>query len=354
MNSSSKVFMKVFMLGLFLISILVSIFYFFSDIFRPIIFGFLLAYFLDPITDKLENLKIPRFLGSLLLILLSFFILTVFTIFILPVFYRQFNQFIMVLPGLYEWVLNFIEINYEKIIGRQLRIDNYFENIQDNIQDNIGILFENFLSSTLSIINFVLNSLITLILTFYLLLEWDRMVSFVYSVIPNKQKKITSDIFIDINFVLSKLFRGQLSVCLILSIYYGLSLFFVGLEGGVILGLLAGFISFIPLIGAVLGGGLAILLGALQFFDTPFSILIILIIFIVGQIIEGNYLTPRFVGRSMGIHPVWLIISLAFFGKIGGITGLILALPTTAILGVLAKHILKVYYSSTFFNSSGT
>ncbi len=350
MNSSSK----VFMLGLFLISILVSIFYFFSDIFRPIIFGFLLAYFLDPITDKLENLKIPRFLGSLLLILLSFFILTVFTIFILPVFFRQFNQFIMVLPDLYEWVLNFIEINYEKIIGRQLRIDNYFENIQDNIQDNIGILFENFLSSTLSIINFVLNSLITLILTFYLLLEWDRMVSFVYSVIPNKQKKITSDIFIDINFVLSKLFRGQLSVCLILSIYYGLSLFFVGLEGGVILGLLAGFISFIPLIGAVLGGGLAILLGALQFFDTPFSILIILIIFIVGQIIEGNYLTPRFVGRSMGIHPVWLIISLAFFGKIGGITGLILALPTTAILGVLAKHILKVYYSSTFFNSSGT
>ena len=112
MNSSSK----VFMLGLFLISILVSIFYFFSDIFRPIIFGFLLAYFLDPITDKLENLKIPRFLGSLLLILLSFFILTVFTIFILPVFFRQFNQFIMVLPDLYEWVLNFIEINYEKNI----------------------------------------------------------------------------------------------------------------------------------------------------------------------------------------------------------------------------------------------
>ena len=89
-------------------------------------------------------------------------------------------------------------------------------------------------------------------------------------------------------------------------------------------------------------------MGALQFFDTPLSILIILIIFLVGQIIEGNYLTPRFVGRSMGIHPVWLIISLAFFGKIGGITGLILALPITAILGVLAKHILKVYYSSAF------
>ena len=350
LNSSSKVLVS----GLFLISILVLIFYFFSDIFQPIIFGFLLAYFLDPITDKLENIKIPRFLGSLFLIFISFFILTTFIIFILPVFYRQLNQFIMVLPGLYEWVLNFIEINYEKILGRQLIVDNYFENFQDNIQNNIGFLFENFLSSTLGIINFVLNSLITFFLTFYLLLDWDRIVSFVYNIIPNQQKKITSEIFVDINFVLSKLFRGQLSVCLILSVYYGLSLFFVGLEGGLILGLLAGFISFIPLIGAVLGGGLAVLLGALQFFDTPLSILIILIIFLVGQIIEGNYLTPRFVGRSMGIHPVWLIISLAFFGKIGGITGLILALPITAILGVLAKHILKVYYSSAFFNSKGT
>ena len=128
----------------------------------------------------------------------------------------------------------------------------------------------------------------------------------------------------------------------------------VDLEGGLILGLLAGFISFIPIIGALLGGGLAVLLGALQFFETPITILIILSIFIVGQIIEGNYLTPKFVGRSMGIHPVWLIISLAFFGKIGGIAGLILALPVTAILGVLVKHLLKVYYSSTFFKSNGT
>ena len=335
-------------------SVLILGLYFLSDILRPFIIGFLLAYFLDPLTDKIENFKIPRSLGALFLILIAFLIFIIFFLFILPVFYRQFYQFVQILPIFYEWILNTLEHNLESFSGNKIQIHENAKNFQDSIKKNVGFLFESFLSSTLGIFNFVLDSLITLLLTFYLLLDWDRIVSFVYSIIPNQQKKITSEIFVDINFVLSKLFRGQLSVCLILSIYYGLSLFFIGLEGGLILGLLAGFISFIPLIGAVLGGGLAVLLGALQFFDTPLSILIILIIFLVGQIIEGNYLTPRFVGRSMGIHPVWLIISLAFFGKIGGITGLILALPITAILGVLAKRILKVYYSSAFFNSEGT
>ena len=96
------------------------------------------------------------------------------------------------------------------------------------------------------------------------------------------------------------------------------------------------------------------LLRIFQFFETPLFICLILIVFIIGQIIEGNFLTPKLVGRSVGIHPIWLILSLAFFGKIGGITGLILALPITAICGVLSQHLLKFYYSSAFFNSKGT
>ena len=121
-----------------------------------------------------------------------------------------------------------------------------------------------------------------------------------------------------------------------------------------IIGIFAGLISFIPLVGAIIGGGLAVLLGIFQFFESPFFIFFIFIVFIVGQIIEGNFLTPKLVGQSAGIHPIWLILSLAFFGKIGGITGLILALPITAILGVLGRHLLKFYFSSIFFNSKGT
>ncbi len=272
----------------------------------------------------------------------------------MPVFYKQFYQFIQILPIFYESTLSFIEMNLESFAGKKIELDKNVKNFQNNIRDNLGFLFEGILSSTLSIFNFILNSFITLILTFYLLLDWDRLVKFVSSLIPNNQKKNISKIFTDIDFVLSKLFRGQLSVCFILSIYYGFSLFIVGLEGGLILGLFAGIVSFIPFIGAVVGGGLAVLLSIFQFFETPFFIFLILIIFIIGQIIEGNFLTPKLVGRSVGIHPIWLILSLAFFGKIGGMTGLILALPITAICGVLSQYFLKFYYSSAFFNSKGT
>ena len=105
---------------------------------------------------------------------------------------------------------------------------------------------------------------------------------------------------------------------------------------------------------AFIGGGLAVLLSIFQFFESPIFIFFIFIVFIIGQIVEGNFLTPKLVGQSAGIHPIWLILSLAFFGKIGGITGLILALPIAAILGVLGRHLLKFYFSSIFFNSKGT
>lgn len=336
-----------------LTAVLILVLYFLSDILRPFILGFLLAYFLDPITDKFEALKIPRSLGALFLICITFLIFIIFFLFLLPVFYKQFYEFIQMLPVLYEWTLRTLEYNLESLAGNNIQIDEDVQNFQAGIRNNIGFIFQSFLSSTLGIFNFVLDSFITLLLTFYLLLDWDRLVNFISSLIPKNQKKAITKIFVDIDLVLSQLFRGQLSVCFILSIYYGCSLFFLGLEGGLIIGIFAGLISFIPLIGAIIGGGLAVLLGIFQFIEAPFFIIFIFIVFIIGQIIEGNFLTPKLVGQSAGIHPIWLILSLAFFGKIGGITGLILALPITAILGVVSKYFLRFYFSSIFFNSKG-
>ena len=212
-------------------SVLILGLYFLSDILRPFIIGFLLAYFLDPLTDKIENFKIPRSLGALFLIFIAFLIFIIFFLFILPVFYRQFYQFVQMLPIFYEWILNTLEHNLERVAGNKIQIHENVKNFQESIKNNIGFLFDSFLSSTLGIFNFVLDSFITLILTFYLLLDWDRIVTFISSLIPKRQKQTISKIFIDIDLVLSQLFRGQLSVCFILSIYYGLSLFFIGLEG---------------------------------------------------------------------------------------------------------------------------
>ena len=346
-----KISLNYLFLFIFSLLITISFLYFTIDILKPFIFGFLLAYFLDPITDKLESLKIPRFFAAIVLILSAFLISLVFFLFLLPVFYKQFYQFFQIIPNIYDWLLNFLKNNLENILGNKIVFDDAVENFQKNIENNIGLIFESFLTSTISILNFIVNSLITFILTFYILLDWDRLVNFLFRLIPNTHKKKLKKFFFDIDLVLSKLFRGQILVCFILSIYYGILLFILGLEAGLIVGVFAGLISFVPFVGAILGGGIASLLGILQFYDTPVFILVIVLIFIFGQIIEGNFLTPKFVGSSAGIHPIWLIFSLAFFGKIGGITGLILALPITAICGVLAKYLLKKYYSSNFFNT---
>ena len=129
--------------------------------------------------DKIENFKIPRSLGALFLIFIAFLIFIIIFLFILPVFYRQFFQFVQMLPIFYEWILNTLEHNLESVAGNKIQIHENVKNFQESIKNNIGFLFDSFLSSTLGIFNFVLDSFITLILTFYLLLDWDRIISFI-------------------------------------------------------------------------------------------------------------------------------------------------------------------------------
>ena len=184
-------------------------------------------------------------------------------------------------------------------------------------------------------------------------MDWDRLVGFVVKLVPTRYQKNWNSLFGDIDKVLANFFRGQIIVCSILAFYYGISLMLVGLDTGLVLGLFAGLISFIPFVGAILGGGLAILFSLVQFWENPTIILLVLSIFIIGQLLEGNFLTPKLVGKSVGIHPVWLIFALALFGSLGGFSGLLFAVPVTAILGVLVRYYLTKYFSSEFYSSKG-
>ena len=151
---------------------------------------------------------------------------------------------------------------------------------------------------------------------------------------------------------MSKFIRGQMIVCFILAIFYAVTLSFVGLNYGIFIGLLAGFLSFIPYVGVVFGGGLALGLALYQFWPEPYFIAMIGIIFLIGQIIEGNYLTPKIVGNSIGLHPVWLLFSLSFFGSILGFSGLLLAVPISASFGVIIRFWIKKYKVSAVYLST--
>ena len=343
----------ILMMSLVLL-VIIGGFYFLSDVLQPFIFGAVMAYFLDPLTDKLVEYKIPRVVAASILIMVSLVILLILIIFIFPIFAKQFWNLLQILPNLYDWFLNYAKALWEGFFGEKLELSDAMQSIRNGVQENLGAVLGSFFVSSVAFVNFFTNMLITIVLAFYLLLDWDRVVEFVAKLIPVKHQGIWNSLFFEIDIVLSNFFRGQIIVCSILALFYGISLMFIGLDTGLILGLFAGLISFIPFVGAIIGGGLAISISLVQFWENPIIILLVLTIFVIGQLLEGNFLTPKLVGKSVGIHPVWLIFALALFGSLGGFTGLLFAVPVTAILGVLVRHYLTKYFSSEFYNAKGS
>ena len=205
------------------------------------------------------------------------------------------------------------------------------------------------LSTSLAAVSSVLTIFVSLVVAFYLLLDWDRMTSVVDSWMPREHVGVIREISKEIDAVLAGFVRGQMTVGAILGIFYAVALAIVGLQFGVVIGLLAGALTFIPYVGSTVGGGLSIGLAIYQFWDDPIWIAVVAAIFIIGQMVEGNYLTPKLVGSSVGLHPVWLMFALYAFGSLIGFTGLLIAVPAAACIGVLGRFGIKNYRDSRLY-----
>ena len=192
---------------------------------------------------------------------------------------------------------------------------------------------------------------ITPIVAFYLLLDWDRMVAVLDSYIPRKNVPTVHAVMRDIDRVLSGWVRGQFLVCAMLGVFYAAGLTLVGLDFGLIIGLVTGLVSFMPYFGMILG--FAIGLGvALAQFGVSIHLLLVAGVFILGQVIEGNFVTPRLVGNRVGLHPVWTIFALLAGGVLAGFLGLLLAVPVAAVIGVLARFALRRWQESETYRGA--
>jgi predicted PurR-regulated permease PerM len=188
---------------------------------------------------------------------------------------------------------------------------------------------------------------------FYLLLDWDNMVARIDAWVPRDHKDVVRSLARDIDRVLAGFVRGQVSVCLILGTFYAVSLMIAGLQFGLIVGAIAGLVTFIPYVGALIGGMLAIGLALFQFWGDWMQIGLIAAIFAVGQFMEGNVITPRLVGKSVGLHPVWLLFALSAFGTLFGFAGMLVAVPVAAAIGVLARFGIAQYQRSVLYQGLG-
>ena len=324
----------------------------------PFVAGMAVAYFLDPLVDRFETWKLSRTWATSLVTVLFFALLLVVIVLLAPVVQGQVVGFAERLPGYLdtarELLLPLLEkglstLDLEGPEGVSGTVAGFAFEAADIVAAVLGKLW----SGGLAIINILSLIFITPVVAFYLLRDWDHIVDRVDSWLPRHQAPVIRELVAEIDRVLSGFVRGTGTVCLILGVFYALALTLVGLDFGLVIGLGAGLISFVPFVGALAGlviaGGLALM----QFWPDYLHIGLVVVVFAAGQVVEGNFLTPKLVGGRIGLHPVWVIFALLAGGTLFGFLGILLAVPLAAAIGVLVRFGVGRYLSSALYLGPG-
>jgi len=328
--------------------------YVFSDILLPFVAGMVLAYFLDPVADWLERAGLSR-TAATLLILLSFIVaLTVALIILMPVLASQLGDFLRILPDylqrLQSLVTSFDPEWLERRFG--LEVGSVREGMNSMLASGVVVVtsvFQSIWSSGVALFSIAGLFVVTPVVAFYMLLDWDRMVETVDGWVPRDHVGTIRQIAADVNRATAGFVRGQGTLCLVLGVMYAVGLTLTGLNFGILIGLFAGLISFIPYVGSMVGLVLAVGVALVQFWPDWLMVVAVAAVFFAGQFIEGNILQPRLVGKSVGLHPVWLMFSLFAFGALFGFVGLLIAVPAAAAVAVLVRFAIARYLDSPLY-----
>jgi predicted PurR-regulated permease PerM len=318
-----------------------------SSAVTPFLAGMAIAYFLDPVADRLERLGLSRLAATCVITAGAVAVAAGVAMVFAPLMLDQFARSVRAAPDLLSAAQGRIE-NLLMGIAPQATAEGgmlatAFDQLEARVKEASVAIVGSVYSGGLALIDFLLLAVITPVVAFYMLLDWDRMVDEIDHWLPRTHAETIRRIACDVDRVLAGFVRGQLTVCLILGTFYAVALMLVGLNFGVLVGFFAGVISFVPFVGSLVGGALSIGIAAFQFWGDWTSIAAVAAIFLVGQAVEGNYLTPRLVGGSVGLHPVWLMFALSAFGAAMGFVGLLIAVPAAAVIGVLARFGLEQY-----------
>ncbi len=325
-----------------------------QTILLPFIAGFVLAYFLDPVADRLEKLGLPRIVATALILLAAILSLVFVGLMVVPVAIDQ----LVVLAGELPNLIKSVVARFNDLAPQSLKdmlansgtdIQSQASTIAAKAASWLAVFVSSIWSGGVALMNVVSLLVITPIVAFYLLADWDHIVAKVDGWVPRDYLEEVRGIARDIDMAMAGFIRGQGTVCLLLGVFYAIGLSLVGLKSGLAIGFAAGMLSFIPYVGALIGGILAIGVGLVQFWPNEAQVLLIIGVFVAGQFIEGNFLSPRLVGGSIGLHPVWMMFALLAFSYVFGFLGLLLAVPMAAATGVFVRYGLNHYLRSKLY-----
>ena len=323
-----------------------------ADALLPFVLGTAIAYLADPWADWLERLGLSRILATVVITVSSVGVVVISIFLIVPMVVTQIEQAADSMPANIDQIRNLLARWLPDAQREGSQLNMALTNLRENAQTwSIGLL-KGIGSFGLAIVNVITVLFVTPVVAFYLLMDWDHIIAGVDDLLPREHRDEIRKIVSELNRVIAGFVRGQLTVCLLLGAFYAVSLMIVGLNFGLLIGLFAGLISFIPFVGSVLGGLLSVGVAATQFWSEPVWILVVAVIFIIGQAVEGNFLTPKLVGDKVGLHPVWLMFALSAFGLMFGFVGLLVAVPCAAAIGVIGRYLADRYKGGGLYRGS--
>ncbi len=332
-----------------------ALLYLLAPILLPFVSGALLAYLGDPIVDRLEKFKISRTLSVVLVFFIALLIILPIFFFLVPLIESQVKLLIAKMPGYIDWIMINLEPTLKDTFGVSipaLEIEQLKATFGEQFSDAGGFfksLVRTISHSGMVVAGWAANIFLIPVITFYLLRDWDNLIAYIHDLLPRSVEPTVSRLAKESDNVLGAFLRGQMLVMLALGTIYAIGLKLVGLEFALLIGMLAGLLSFIPYMGLVVGilvAGVAIML---QTHD-PMNLFWVAMVFIVAQVIEGTILTPLLVGDRIGLHPVAVIFAVLAGGQLFGFFGILLALPVFAVIAVIMRHFHKTYKDSHLYD----
>jgi len=338
-------------------ALFVAALYLFRHILFPFVLGMAIAYAFDPFADRLVRWGVPRGWASGAILVLVFAAGAAVIVLLFPLLQEQILRLAQAVPDFVAWVREHAAPVIERLRGElrpedAAQLQSAAKSYAGEAVAWLGKLISGLWSGGLAVVNILSLLLVTPVVAFYLLRDWDDLVARIDSWLPRAQVPVIRDKAREIDRLISEYVRGVASVCLILAVFYGTCLTLIGLDYGLVIGIGAGLISFIPFVGAILGFAVAIALALFQFTE-PLPVILVAATFAAGQLLESNFITPRLVGEKVGLHPVWVLFALFAGGVLFGFVGVLLAVPAAAAIGVLVRFAIERYLASPLYLGPG-
>lgn len=335
-------------LTLFILTVLL-----FKAVLLPFVLGIAVAYLLNPVVNQLGRVGFARKPATIIILGGFLILMTVFVAIISPIVYREVVQFSKDFPGYIERFMDMVSPLTEKLdqyigTGDKQKIETL---IKDNTSSAVGaanFIVQKLAAGGQALLDVVSVAIFMPIVAYFMMTEWPSITKWVRDLFPRHSEEVIMGLLKQIDEKLSGFVRGQVTVAVFLGIGYAIALTLAGLKYGFMIGLMSGILSVIPMVGSAVGLVVSVAVAWFQAGDIMY-VLLIAAIFIGGQLIEGNFLTPKLVGDSVGLHPLWVFFALLAGGSLLGILGMFLAVPVAAVIGVLLSFAIQKYKNSAYY-----